>query len=390
MIKQISIILAAFIIFLSCDWPFNTETTGDEMFKLTVEHNIDRVLLPGKVYLNWTEITVENFVLYRIEKIRPKDSTWTLVDELTDPFQLSYVDTIRDDDDLTYRVGIVDVDDFVKWAEKEILIPKTTSVIVPIEFKKIQDAVESELLDDGDEIIVKEGEYVEKMALHYKDILITSESGFLNTIIRADSSYAFSTINMSSGVINGFTIKEAFASQGSGGGVFLTGNGIIRNCLIIGNYTSYVGGGLYVGHNGSIYNSIIYNNYSNRGGNGIFINSGDGEIINNTFIDNDIVFTGDCKEIVFRNNIFHNVNPAIIPYNDMDNYNFTVDYSLFNYDIEVGTNNIIGDPEIVDYYEFKLSNSSLCIDAGHPDEKYNDVNGTRNDIGSYGGPSLQN
>ena len=143
MTKQIIIILAAFIIFLSCDWPFNTETTGDEMFKLTVEHNIDRVLLPGKVYLNWTEITVENFVLYRIEKIRPKDSTWTLVDELTDPFQLSYVDTIRDDDDLTYRVGIVDVDDFVKWAEKEILIPKTTSVIVPIEFKKIQDAVES-------------------------------------------------------------------------------------------------------------------------------------------------------------------------------------------------------------------------------------------------------
>ena len=60
-----------------------------------------------------------------------------------------------------------------------------------------------------------------------------------------------------------------------------------------------------MGHNGSIYNSIIYNNYSNRGGNGIFINSGDGEIINNTFIDNDIVFTGDQHraEIGSYNNV---------------------------------------------------------------------------------------
>jgi hypothetical protein len=33
-----------------------------------------------------------------------------------------------------------------------------------------------------------------------------------------------------------------------------------------------------------------------------------------------------------------------------------------------------------------LEDSSRCIDAGHPAAEYNDTNGTRNDMGAYGGP----
>ena len=36
--------------------------------------------------------------------------------------------------------------------------------------------------------------------------------------------------------------------------------------------------------------------------------------------------------------------------------------------------------------DFTLRTSSPAIDAGDPDAAYNDIDGTRNDMGGYGGP----
>jgi len=36
--------------------------------------------------------------------------------------------------------------------------------------------------------------------------------------------------------------------------------------------------------------------------------------------------------------------------------------------------------------DYRLSKLSPCIDAGNPDVRYNDIDGSRNDIGAYGGP----
>ena len=49
-------------------------------------------------------------------------------------------------------------------------------------------------------------------------------------------------------------------------------------------------------------------------------------------------------------------------------------------------NNITGDPQFVDNIDLLLSPTSPGIDAGHPNELYLDADGTRNDIGAYGGP----
>lgn len=381
--KKLLLLITIFS-FLSCDWPFNTDTTNDDVFKLNITHSIERIMPTGEVYLSWNEITVENFDKYKIERRRLKDSTWTFVGEIRDPFRLSYIDTITDDDDLTYRVGITDVDEQTKWAENSTTIPKTTQVTIPDEFNKIQDAVESELTDDGDVIFVKQGEYAEAISMHNKDVLIKSDVGYQRTTIVANSTV--SIVNMSSGTIDGFTIKDAAAIHSSGGGLFIKGNATIKNCLIKDNFSDYTGGGILMGGDASVYNSIIYANSATSGGNGLIINSGSGEIINNTFVENDIVFTGDCSNLVFRNNIVHNVNPGLLELWNYDTLNFTIDYSLFNYDIEYGVNNIIGDPELIDYESFELSPTSPCIDTGHPDAQYNDINGTRNDIGAYGGP----
>jgi len=47
-----------------------------------------------------------------------------------------------------------------------------------------------------------------------------------------------------------------------------------------------------------------------------------------------------------------------------------------------GPDDILGN-EDDDYH---LQSWSPCIDAGDPDPQYNDPDGTRNDMGAYGGP----
>lgn len=375
-IKLVIIVTIFIMVTISCDWPFNTDTTDGDVFKLSISHNIERVMPTAEISLSWTEITVENFIKYQIEKRRPKDSKWTFVKEISDPFQLSYTDTIADDDDLTYRVGIFGGEYLVKWAEKSTIIPKITKIIIPDDFTNIRYAVESELIDPGDEIFVKPGEYTGGIELNKKDVNINSAGGFENTIINGG-------VKMSTGIINGFTITGGSAV--SGAGCFLSGNSIVKNCFITNNYASIVGGGIYMGDSSAVYNSIIYDNFAERGGNGIFIISSAGEVINNTLVENDIVFTGDCEDLIIRNNIVHNVDPAISPHFSYDTLNFTIDYCLFNHDYGYEATNITGDPQILDYENFELDVSSPCIDAGHPDEQYNDMDGTRNDIGSYGG-----
>ena len=54
----------------------------------------------------------------------------------------------------------------------------------------------------------------------------------------------------------------------------------------------------------------------------------------------------------------------------------------------IGVGDISADPLFVDQANdlYQLSENSPSIDAGNPDELYNDVDGTRNDMGAYGGP----
>ncbi len=49
--------------------------------------------------------------------------------------------------------------------------------------------------------------------------------------------------------------------------------------------------------------------------------------------------------------------------------------------------NIIGNSSIYDVDTYHLIPGSPAIDAGNPNTAYNDLDGTRNDIGAYGGPT---
>ena len=52
---------------------------------------------------------------------------------------------------------------------------------------------------------------------------------------------------------------------------------------------------------------------------------------------------------------------------------------------EPGTGEMSANPSFADP-DYRLAEDSACIDAGHPGPYYNDPDGTRNDMGAYGGP----
>jgi hypothetical protein len=52
----------------------------------------------------------------------------------------------------------------------------------------------------------------------------------------------------------------------------------------------------------------------------------------------------------------------------------------------VPQNTLAADPLVVDTTNFVLQAGSPARDAGNPDPRFNDIDGTRNDIGIYGGP----
>ena len=53
-----------------------------------------------------------------------------------------------------------------------------------------------------------------------------------------------------------------------------------------------------------------------------------------------------------------------------------------------GPGNKVGDPLFIDpeNSNFTLEPSSPAINSGHPANQYKDSNGSRNDMGAYGGP----
>lgn len=166
------------------------------------------------------------------------------------------------------------------------------------------------------------------------------------------------------------------------------------------------GSGIHINGNSivSIKNNIIINNNKN----GInTINNANTSIINNTIVNNNEagVLMWDNANVTVRNNIivdnktyggitgWHFTGTVSISYNEVwHNYK---DNQENNYlkgentttDIIAGTGDISQDPKFVSSSDFHLQSGSPAINAGDPDPIYNDPDGSRNDIGAYGGPN---
>ena len=172
---------------------------------------------------------------------------------------------------------------------------------------------------------------------------------------------------------------------------FTNSNGIIENAIFRDNYAQNGGAVAAINSSITIQNSLFLENESVVFGGAVFALRCSSGVINNTIYYNYCTNVGggvviyDAIQGDIQNNIFYQNwgrqgNPGI--------YLEQTDSAL----VKIGYNFLDGDslnPGFVSLQkpnqDFHLIVGSVCMDAGNPDPKFNDVDGSRNDQGAYGG-----
>ena len=202
-------------------------------------------------------------------------------------------------------------------------------------------------------------------------------------------------------VISGNKITKNTATWG-GGMLVNTDAGVasnpnVNNNLITENIAMDWGGGIGIGGAelaGQFRNNLIANNQAvNNTGGGIVISNAHPAIINNTIYSNlKGGIRADSSTPTIMNNIITNHSNTYgissagstitLSYNDV--WNNTTNYS----GVSAGTGSISSDPIFEDTNDFYPATGSPCIDTGNPNSSYFDEDGSRNDMGRYGGSDV--
>ena len=479
-------------IWLACDLPFSTKPSAEEDLFL-VTHDYDGRIIREKtaISISWSDITIEDFKEYRIEKAKLVAGDYYLVAlaRLLDSLTTSYVDTLDDDGTFQYRVRIVDQrDQYRHELSEEFVVPNISSLYIPDHYVHLETAYYTKFIDNGDSIVFRPGFYPGNHDLLGKDVLITSTHGPIITILIGITTQQ-SVIRIDKGRLDGLGIQNGTGFSGGGvwaggtavvancfiknnlalehptanmqiypsghgGGVFITDTALVTDCKIVNNRARRGGGGVAMDKFARMENSIIYRN-SNRSaplseppysGGGVFISDhsfgvvvrncrftrnrtlgiGGGVYVDgNTTISNCIfnynnarvggggfaLVAGNSMDLVnctfYRNSASQNDHYSIISFGDLNILNCIVSrgalvdrvnnkfysinstYSLIQEVTVVGgTGNIVSNPLFVDpeNSNFRLEAESPAINAGHPGNEYKDSNGSRNDMGAFGGP----
>lgn len=309
----------------------------------------------------------------------------SITDSSDVPFALLYVDGLEHDsltsapwrfevvtDSLADGIHLLEVraqDEFANEGVSPILRVNVVNtpaqgprlIWVPDDFERIQDAINASA--DYDTIRVRDGVYYETLNLFGKGIWIESENGPLHcTIDDAGASNAFYVVgNSVPATIRGF---------------WMTGSGFL----------------IYIWYGGqlNLYNNIMESDSAD--GLLIALNSG-GTIANNLFTGTGFpvqlaYFWGSCynnilqnaSEYAFWNSAIYE-NPVTYGYDLF--WNNVHDYFGFN----PAESDVYGNP-LLDLEHGFLRAGSPAIDSGDPN--ISDTNGTRSDIGPFGGPFSYN
>ncbi len=179
---------------------------------------------------------------------------------------------------------------------------------------------------------------------------------------------------------------------GDGAGLYqYEGELLIRNSEFSRNNTNRIGGAIIVDSDTEIYNCLFEKNRSGLGGALIVGESGNVEIVNSVFYRNKTSSRSNSSAIVSSGNILI-INTIVWKNGGENNYKFYPTHAVYTltdeFRVVFGNGNIDLNPLFVniDRGDYHLSADSPCLNAGHPGDSFKDSDGTRNDMGIYGGP----
>ncbi len=298
-----------------------------------------------------------------------------------------------------------------------VSFPLLAAIInVPVDYATIQEGINA--AGYGDTVLVAAGTYVENISL--RNGIILEGTGAEVTIIDGDANGPVVDI-YSNTEIKGFSIINGFTGEYTGNmqelaGIYCAGSGVsIRDNIIDtgSQYGIYFCGfsttssainnvicgheryGLCIGFDSPLIenNVIRHNNWSGiRTWNAI----SNPTIRNNTVFENNngILFKNNIP-IIENNIVVNNTNVGIGEEFSIDEYTFHYNNVYGNgddyYQAIAGVGAISADPLFVNSAgnDYHLQAGSPCIDAGNPGVQYNDLDGTRNDMGAYGGSNAK-
>ena len=276
----------------------------------------------------------------------------------------------------------------------------TYTIIYPI-YPTIQSRINS--AQSGDTVWVEPGTYFENIRLK-DDVIVKSKMGPEKTILNGKGVASTVTAEwlQNSASLNGFTITNGKGVPYGGGVYIYRGGATIRNNIIKNNSAAQGGGIFIIGiinpsypNNPLIFQNIITGNDADRG-EAILTNNSQARIWNNTIVANGEIVNGQrTGDGIWSEGVYYptpDIKNCIIWDNgdDMTGNPYAggalATYSCIE-DGDAGEGNISQNPLFVDSENgnFHLQPNSPCINAGDPNPIFNDQDGSRNDMGAYGG-----
>ena len=279
---------------------------------------------------------------------------------------------------------------FIVFVTGQVTANAATIYVHPLQgapegsYHTIQEGVDAASAEDM--VMVAPGNY-ESFTVN-KEVYVVSEAGPDVTYITSGGPVTFNDPGDGAS-ISGFTVSL------NGIGIYVTNN--CNHVKIENNIISGCGRqGIYLSASEAYiqYSAIVNNTISNNSGSGIYLRSykrysSSAGFIANLQVINNIITSNTNYGIQFHNSGNTYLGSHNFSNNNLWN-NTAGDISGVTVDSSAG--NIFTDPFFVnqDIADYHTQAASPCIDVGTVGKVYNDPDGTRNDIGVYGGPGAAN